>query len=116
LALACREVVQGWGALGLPAREVIVLGGGGTSPLWLQIRADALGLPHRAASRTDTCPVGAAMLALVALGHYPDVRAASAQAPAAGPAVVPAASLDEPYERYRRLVTQLAPLADQPWS
>jgi glycerol kinase len=100
----------------VPAREVIVLGGGGRSRLWLQIRADALGLPHRTPAHTDTCPIGAAMLALVALGHYPDVRAAAAQVPGHSQPVVPAGSLDDAYARYRRLVTALGPLADQPWA
>lgn len=116
IAFACRDVVQRLVALGLPAREVIVLGGGGRSALWLQIRADALGLPHRTPAHTDTCPIGAAMLALVALGHYPDVRAAAAQVPGHSAPVVPAGTLDEAYDRYRRLVAALGPLADQPWA
>ncbi len=116
IAFAGRDVVQRLVALGLPAREVIVLGGGGRSALWLQIRADALGLPHRTPAHTDTCPIGASMLALVALGHYPDVRAAAAQAPPHAPPVLPAGSLDEAYDRYRRLVQAVGPLGDQPWA
>jgi len=115
LAFASRDVAQRLVGLGLPAREVIVLGGGGQSRVWNQIRADALQLPHRVASRTDTCPVGAAMMALVAIGAIPDLAAAAALVPAHRPAVLPYESLDVPYARYRKLVTQLAPLADQPW-
>lgn len=115
LAFACRDVVQRLVALGLPAREVYVLGGGGRSALWMQIRADALGLSHRTSTRTDTCPIGAAMLALVALGTFPDVKTAAAYAPPLAPPVAPAASLDEAYSRYRRLVEQLAPVSAQPW-
>jgi xylulokinase len=107
LAFACRDVTQRLVALGLPARDVIVLGGGGQSAVWTQIRADALGLPHHVAARTDTCPVGAAMIAAVAIGASPDLAAAAALAPAHNAAVVPQRSLDEPYERYRELVMRL---------
>jgi xylulokinase len=107
IAFASRDVAQRLVALGLPARDVVLLGGGGKSAVWTQLRADALALPHRVASRTDTCPVGAAMLALVAIGALPDLHAAAALAPAHSSAVVPQRSLDEPYERYRALVMRL---------
>jgi len=116
LAFACRDVAGRLVALGLPGREVLVLGGGARSALWLQIRADALGLTHVVSARADTCPIGAAMLGAVAAGLYPDVVAAAAQAPHPGGAVHPAGSLDQAYARYRRLVTQIAPLAEAPWA
>ena len=107
LAFACRDVAQRLVALGLPARDVVVLGGGARSRVWLQIRADALGLRHRVAARTDTCPVGAAMIAAVGAGWLPDLAAAAALAPAHSAATVPQRSLDEAYERYRDLVMRL---------
>ncbi len=119
LACACRDVAQRLAALGLDTREVHVLGGGGNSRVWLQIRADLLGLPHRVAARTDTAAVGAAMLALVAVGGAPDVTAAAARvAPGTNvvrPASTAAVAADELYSRYRRLVAQIAPLGDRPW-
>jgi xylulokinase len=115
LACACRDVVQRLVALGLPARDVLVLGGGGKSRLWMQIRADMLGLDHAVAARTDTAAVGAAMLALVAAGRIADVATAAALVPAAATTVTPRASLDEVYARYRRLVAQVSPLGDVPW-
>ncbi len=112
LAFACRDVVQRLVGLGLPASDVVVLGGGGQSRVWTQIRADALGVPHRVAARTDTCPVGAAMIAAVAFGALPDLHSAAALAPAHSAAVTPQRSLDEAYERYcdvvLRLVTTMA--------
>jgi xylulokinase len=115
LACACRDVVQRLVALGLPARDVLVLGGGGKSRLWLQIRADMLGLTHAVAARTDTAAVGAAMLASVAIGRISDVAAAAALVPPATATVTPRASLDDVYARYRRLVEQVRPLGDEPW-
>lgn len=107
LAFACRDVAERLGALGLAATEAIVLGGGGRSAVWTQLRADALGLPHRVAARTDTCAIGAAMIAAVAAGIVPDLVAAAALAEPPGAPVLPRASLDAPYARYRALIAQL---------
>jgi xylulokinase len=119
LAFACRDVVGRLTGLGLPAREVVVLGGGGQSALWLQIRADVLGLRHAVAARTDTAAIGGAMLARAALGQLPDLRGAAAAMPAPTMMVTPGparADSDAAYERYRRLVGQVAPLGDLAWA
>jgi len=103
------------GELGLPTREVVLLGGGAQSRVWGQIRADVLGLVHRVAARTDATPLGAAMIAAVAAGIAPDLAALAALVPppvaeiAPDPAAAPAAAAA--YARYQRLVAQLAPLA-----
>jgi xylulokinase len=107
LAFACRDVVERLAALGLPADRVRVLGGGAASDVWLQLRADALGRPHEVGPRTDTCAIGAAMIAAVAAGLAPDLAAACALAPPPERVVVPAGELDEPYARYRALVAEL---------
>jgi len=106
-------------ALELPARDVVLLGGGARSPVWGQIRADVLGVRHQVAARSDAAPIGAAMIAAVAAGLAPDLATLAARVPppaamfAPDPAVRAAA--DEAYARYRRLVAQLAPLARSPW-
>jgi xylulokinase len=117
LAFACRDVVERLASIGLAAHEVWLLGGGGASRVWAQLRADALHLPHRIAPRTDTSAVGAAMIAAVAGGIVPDLTAAAALAPSPTHTHVPVDgdALDEAYRRYRTLVTQLAPLAESPW-
>ncbi|HUS30380.1 MAG TPA: FGGY family carbohydrate kinase [Kofleriaceae bacterium] len=108
LAFACRDVAARLTALGLPLREAIVLGGGGRSRVWTQIRADALGIPHLVAARADTCPVGAAMIAAVAAGVVPDLRAAAACVPTPQVAALPQRDLDAAYARYHTLVAVLA--------
>jgi xylulokinase len=112
LAFACRDVAARLTAMGLPLREAVVLGGGGRSRVWTQIRADALGLPHHVAARTDTCAIGAAMIAAVAAGAVPDLRAAATHVPRPQVAAVPQGDLDAAYARYHTLV---ATLADQVW-
>jgi xylulokinase len=115
LAFATRDVVERLAALGLAGDRVLLLGGGARSRVWAQLRADVLGIAHQVATRTDTCPIGAAMIASVAAGLHTDLVAAAALIPAPIDAFTPGPPLDEPYERYRRLVTQLAPLATSPW-
>jgi len=110
LAFACRDVVDRLGELGLATRDVLVLGGGGASRVWTQIRADVLGRPHHVAARTDTSAIGAAMLAAVAAGLLPDLAAACALSPPPTETFTPRASPDQAYARYRQLVSQLAPL------
>lgn len=116
LAFACRDVAGRLVALGLPLHDAIVLGGGGKSAIWTQIRADALQLPHHVAARTDTCAIAAAMLAAVSIGAIADLPAAAARVPQPARTVTPQGNLDDAYERYRRLVRSVAPLADRPWA
>lgn len=116
LAFAARDVVERLAALELAPDRVLLLGGGSRSDVWAQIRADVLGLRHDVAASADTCPVGAAMIALVAAGQHPDLDAAARLAPPAVKTFMPGDRVDGAYARYRKLVDQLAPLADRPWS
>jgi xylulokinase len=103
LAFACRDVVERLAALGLPARDVHLLGGGAQSRVWAQLRADALGLAHHVAASVDASPIGAAMIAAVAAGACPDLAAAAALAPPPAETFQPGPrdALDEAYRRYQ---------------
>lgn len=108
LAFASRDVAERLVAMGLPAEGVVLLGGGARSRVWSQLRADTLGLPHRVAANSDTCPVGAAMIAAVAAGLVPDLLHAAARAPAALQVFAPGppetrTALDAAYRRYQDL-------------
>ncbi len=120
LACASRDVVERLAALGLSAERVLLLGGGSRSAVWAQLRADLLGVPHDVAASTDTCPVGAAMIASVAAGVHRDLAAAAALAPPPRRTFTPdpaaRGEADAAYRRYRTLVEQLAPLAVSPWA
>jgi xylulokinase len=115
LAFAERDVVDRLAALGLPTASVLVLGGGGKSRTWTQIRADVLGRPHHVAARTDTCAIGAAMIAAVAAELAPDLATAARSAPPPSATFVPGAPLDDAYARYQRLQRELAELGESPW-
>lgn len=59
---------------GLPEQiEVRVSGGGAKSPVWRQILADILGAPLVSTSTTEGGAYGAALLATVGAGIFPDV-------------------------------------------
>lgn len=109
LAFASRDVAERLVAMGLPASDVVLLGGGARSKVWSQLRADTLGLPHRVAANSDTCPVGAAMIAGVAAGVVPDLVHAAALAPPASEVFAPGPrdALDAAYRRYQDLVARL---------
>jgi xylulokinase len=119
LAFAARDVIERLAVLGLPPARVLLLGGGSRSAVWAQLRADVLGLPHDVAASTDTCPIGAAMIASVAAGVHPDLAAAAARAPPPARRFAPdpraAEAAGAAYRRYRALVERLAPLAEAPW-
>jgi xylulokinase len=103
LAFACRDVATRLHTLGLATPHALVLGGGARSLLWLQIRADALQIPHHVAARTDTSAIGAAMIAAVAAGLYDDVHAAAATQPPPRAVIEPGANLDAAYARFQIL-------------
>lgn len=74
---ALRDIVDRLSSLGLGGSEIRVVGGGGRSPLWLQIKADATGLPVRPSLAQEPTALGAAMLAGVGTGAFRDVREAA---------------------------------------
>ncbi|HEY4182302.1 MAG TPA: FGGY family carbohydrate kinase [Kofleriaceae bacterium] len=108
LAFACKDVVDRLAAMGLADDHVVLAGGGAQSALWAQIRADVLGLPHRVSAVTDASPLGAAMIAAVAVNVVPDLRAAAALVPGPASTAMPdpaaADAMGEAYRRYQQLV------------
>jgi sugar (pentulose or hexulose) kinase len=68
----CRE-------LGITLEEIVVSGGGSSSPLFMQIFADAFGIPASRASGPSGASLGAAICAAVATGVYPDFATAASR-------------------------------------
>ena len=65
--------------LGITLQEIVVSGGGGRSSLFMQIFADAFGIPSSRATGPSGASLGAAICAAVATGVYPDFPTAVAQ-------------------------------------
>jgi xylulokinase len=69
---ALRDVMGRLDALGLAGPEIRVVGGGGRSELWLQIKADVTGRIVRQVTAQEPTALGAAVLAGLAAGVFAD--------------------------------------------
>ena len=97
-----------------PPKTVRLAGGAANSAVWVQMFADALGIPVEVVLTKELGAQGCAMAAAVAAGVYPDY-------PAASRAMVHIARIVQPhaentavyrrkYERYKKLMTLLGEL------
>ncbi|WP_409332994.1 gluconokinase [Trujillonella humicola] len=96
-------VRDAFGAAGLPVREVRATGGAVASDLWVRTLAAALDLPVRVADSPEGTGLGACLLGWHALGHLPDLDAATALVDVSGP-VLPDPADAALYGRLRPLV------------
>lgn len=95
VAFALRDCLAALEAAGRGGdREVRLAGGGTRRTAWRQLLADVLGRPLAAVETPDASSRGAALLAGVAAGVYPDVRATLAFAPSRDAAVAPGEATD----------------------
>ena len=95
---------------GLPAQlEVRVSGGGAQSLIWRQIIADVLGASLMTTNSTEGAAYGAALLASVGAGVFPDVATACKTAIRTGDATEPshAGAYDQAYRNYQALYPAL---------
>jgi xylulokinase len=60
-----------------PVQRVTATGGGARSAFWLQVTADAIGVPVVAVASPERACLGAALFAAVAAGVWPDLRTAA---------------------------------------
>ena len=89
-------------------------GGGAKSRIWMQMKADVLGLPITALETADAGTVGAAMLTGVATGQFADLSAAAASMVRERETYFPRPEMHakymEVYERYKKLYEAVRPL------
>jgi xylulokinase len=102
------EIMRG---LGLTPREIRATGGGGKSPLWRQLQADIYGAPVATLAAEEGPAYGAALLAGVGAGVFPDVDAAVERCVAVAGVTEPdpaaQARHEQVYAVYRGLYGQL---------
>lgn len=78
VALSARLIFEGASrAIGTKPQALFVGGTGNRSDLWVQIRADALGVPLHRVECLDTGTVGAAIMAGLGAGLFDSIEAAS---------------------------------------
>lgn len=96
---------------GIPDQiEVRVSGGGAKSPVWRQILADVIGAPLVSVSTIEGGASGAALLASVGAGVYPDVQTACAETITTSNPTEPSANrsaYEDAYANYRALYPAL---------
>jgi xylulokinase len=103
IAFAIRRNLDVLEDIGIPVSEIRSLGGGSRSLLWSQIKADITQRPVHTMQNEEAACLGAAMLAGVAAGIYPDLRKAVSSMVALKDTLVPDAANREAYnEAYRR--------------
>ena len=100
IALTMKDKVDAMAAeLGTTLREVVISGGGSTSPLFMQIFADVFGIPASRARGPGGASLGSAICAAVATGVYPDFATAVARMEKPREAFAPNAANTEVYAR-----------------
>jgi xylulokinase len=102
-AYAVRDILDQMRRVGLPLRELRVMGGGARSRLWRQIKADVTGLPVVLPESVETTALGAAMLALVGSGEYATLTEAAERIVRLVETVQPQPKVASRYEEYYRL-------------
>ena len=109
-----RENVELLRKLDVDVKELISLGDGARSELWLQIKADVTGLPLRTLECEESTSLGVAVLAVVAVGLYPDVQTACQRMVRTGSRVEPNSThretYDAAYDTYGQLFESLQEL------
>jgi xylulokinase len=92
-----------------PIREVRVSGGGAKSALWRSIVASALGVELATVNSTEGAAFGAALLAGVGAGAWPDVPTACDQAIATTGRNAPEAAMERTYSELHATYRDLYP-------
>jgi len=117
VAYGLRDSLELLRALGVRAEVGRVSGGGARSALWLRIVAAVLGLPLELTESEEGSAYGAALLAAVRAGVFPDAAEAVAHCVRVRDRVEPDPAWREAYERgyarYRKLYPSLRPLEDR---
>jgi xylulokinase len=118
VAFAMRDSVAILGELGLSPGELLLTGGGARSAFVRRLQADVYGLPVSTVDREEGPAYGAALLAAVGAGAYPDlaaaVRATLARTPRERPDPEAHRAYDEPYARFRALAPAARPPGARP--
>ncbi|MHC4990089.1 MAG: xylulokinase [Planctomycetota bacterium] len=99
------------GELGVPVQRVRLSGGGARSPLWRQIMADVFDAEVATVNVTQGAAYGAALLAGVGAGVFPDVRTAGRQVVRETGTTTPGGDTEAyaaTYRHYRSLYPALA--------
>lgn len=117
VAYSLRDTFTLFAELGIPVRGVRLGGGGARSPLWRQIQADIYGRAVEILTAEEGAAYGAALLAGVGVGAWPNVDTACESSIQVAEQIEPdpAARViyEQGYQIYRKLYPMLASLRSQ---
>jgi len=111
VAFAVRQGLEALAATGVPMTELRLAGGGSFDRRWRQLLADVMEQPLLATPTTAVSALGAALLAGVGFGAWPDAQRVAALAASPQLVATPGPGSDayrEPYWRYRQLYLPIA--------
>lgn len=111
VAYSLKDTFTLFGELGIPVKGVRLGGGGARGPLWRTIQANVYGYPCERLVAEEGGAFGAALMAGVGAGHWPDLEAACAAGITVAETIMPepevAARYAEGYAGYRRVYPAL---------
>lgn len=117
VAFSLKDTFTIFGEMKVPATTIRLGGGGARSTLWRQIQSDVYGQPVEIVEAEEGAAFGAALLAGVGAGTWPNVDQACAVAVRVAQQVEPNAIdstvLQGQYQRYRRLYPALRDIFQQ---
>ncbi len=100
----CNEILQ---EMGIEVDKMMACGGGGKSPVWRQMLADLYRCPVKTVCQEEGPALGAAILAGVGCGIYPDVETACDQLIEEKSSTGPKKEQAQVYEKYHQLYQKL---------
>ena len=109
VCFALRDSLEILKELGLAPAALLLTGGGAKSAFIRQLQADVFGLPVTTVNREEGGAYGAALLAAVGAGAFPDLKTAVQRTLTRGPPTRPQPGTHEAYEQaYKRFGERLA--------
>jgi FGGY-family pentulose kinase len=89
VAYGTRAIVDAMNRSGFSIQRIVATGGGTKNPLWMQLHADATGLPISVGNEPESVLLGTAMLAAAAAGCHPNVQSAMSAMGSVGDTIAP---------------------------
>ncbi len=111
VSFAIRDSFEVAKSLGIRIERSMLCGGGAKSPLWRQIMANVLDIPLDIPQTEEGPGYGAAMLAMVACGEYPDVKTCADALVRVTETILPEAAITQRYENAYRKFQKIYPAA-----
>lgn len=107
VAFGLRDSLEVAKSFGIQVERTKICGGGAKSPLWRKIIANIMNLKVDIIESEEGPALGAAMLAAVGCGEYPDVETAAEKIVSVAETVEPEAALvekyEEKYQKFRKI-------------